>query len=419
MTLQAVLEPLNNLAERVANEAQGQQVPAGTPRFNMAKDAVVRALPTFPMLAAALQASPQIPAMYGPEGADYLALEWVYSTRKTPPRPWNQFSESMFSPTFTYWAIGKLGGVALARPIVRLEDGLSLIQRTPAVLRRIPWWTDGLDGAVLQHDSGMGIVWAVMLHESLEPRRPANMLLNSDGAYQLPMDRLLLALRLVNEADIWHGPIYHGREDRSLGRTSTIPVGPSFRWAKQPEPVNMRRTKVCYAAIRSVQNRLAGDLAHVSTALRRFSQTFDRASSQPEDQLVDDVTALEGSVGREGAELKFSLAFRVSGMLESGSTRRIAMFRDLSSFYNVRSRIVHGSRLTSKEHQIVDREPELRMIVRRLLRGLLASAGTPFDPTQAFLGNKLDEILLSERARKQLVKVMSGPPTPLNEPSGR
>lgn len=407
MTGATAPRPIEILARRLASEARIAGVPRGIPRFNSERDDIVRALPTFVPMVRALNAMPEVRAMYGPDGAEFKALEWVYAGRLTPRLSWKGFSRLLLSPTFRLWAISKLGGVALDGDRVRFGDGLSLVARSPRLLQRFSWWTADLDEIMLQEESGAGIIWTAMVHETNEPKSPGNMLLGSTGGYSDPMNRLLLALRLANDADIWSGPIYLGRQDRPIGRMSTIPSGPSYRPSKRPSAIHIEHTRSFYRALVAAQPRLDTNLGNLATAMRRFSRTFDRGSMQPEDQLVDDVTALEGSIGKAGPELKFTLAYRVSAMLEREDAGRVSMFRDLSDFYNVRSRIVHGSRLKSKEQALVAREPELRNIVRRLLTGLLATVGTSFDPTPDFLDNRLDDVLLAERTRRQLVTAMS------------
>lgn len=410
MTAATALRAIETLARRLASEAQVAGVQRGVPRFNPAKDDIVRALPTFRPMVEALNAMPEVRVMYGLEGPEFKALDWVYAARRTPPLTWGRFSRLLLSPTFSLWAISKLGGVALDQDKVRFADGLSLVARKPSVLQRFSWWTADLQEIMLQEELGAGIIWTVMVHEANEPRSPGNMLLGSTGGYSDPMNRLLLALRLANSGDIWSGPTHIGREDRPIGRMSTIPSGPSYRPSSTPTAIHVDHTRSFYKALLAAQPRLETDLAGLATAMRRFSRTFDRGSMQLEDQLVDDVTALEGSIGKAGAELKFTLAFRVSAMLEREDDRRVSMFRNLADFYNVRSRIVHGSRLKSKEQAMVAREPELRNIVRRLLTGLLATVGTSFDPTTDFLDNRLDDVLLGERTRRQLVTAMSSLP---------
>jgi hypothetical protein len=401
-------EPIAQIARRLAAEARDADLVRGVPRFDMGKDDLVRTLPSFTELLSALGSVPGVAAMYGPDGPDYLALSWAYATRLETPPSWNKFAKQMLGPTFRLWAITKLGGVALDRTVIRLSDGLTLATRTHEVLeKRFSWWTPQLDGLLLDFRSDTGLAWAVMAHESVHPQTPDDMMLSSDGSSYEPMARLLLAFRLVSDAEIWTGPTYLGREGALSSGGLTIPAGPSFRWANAPTPVNVRQVKEVYGALRSFDGRVGGDLTHIATAFRRFSRAFDRDFSRTEDRVVDYVTALEGAVGRDGPELSFSLAFRVSAMLEREDAARVSMFNALKAFYGLRSRIVHGSPLGKQESALLGRESELRLMVRRLLLGLLALVGTTFDPTRKFIDKDLDEVLIAERTRRQLVTVMA------------
>ena len=79
------------------------------------------------------------------------------------------------------------------------------------------------------------------------------------------------------------------------------------------------------------------------------------------------------------------------------------MYGLLKEFYDVRSKVVHGSQLNARRRAMVEREDEMRDVVRRVLRCLLNLVESPFDPTRNFIDEKLDAILLEPSQRLALV----------------
>jgi hypothetical protein len=359
---------------------------------------------------AALRKNPDLAALYPPAADEGLVLSWIYAAGQSDPWSWTKFVKAIASPEAVFWSVSNVAGIKLPGDETRLPDGLTLVPREPDLLhKRFPWWHDWLD-ETLKAETPFHDIETVLVHEWHQPRTPDGWALTTSGNPSAPMDRLLSALRLAGTSNLWVGPKYMGRAGTFDSRAVMTHIGPNMRPFTEALSFNRRRVLNYYLTLKALDSRLEKDLSHIGTALRRFNQAFDRAYPLAADALVDDVTALEGLVGRDAPELRFSLAFRVSAMLERSDVGRSRMFQDVSDFYNTRSRIVHGDQLKPKEGALISREDDLRAIVRRLVSGLLACAGTDYDPTPNFIDKTLDGLLMAEGSRRKLVTAMSRVP---------
>lgn len=152
-----------------------------------------------------------------------------------------------------------------------------------------------------------------------------------------------------------------------------------------------------------VSFRQATDVPNnVRLAVRRFESVYRRGISQLEDRIVDQLIALEALAG-SGTELRFRLAFRISSLLASDDDERLALFEAVKSYYDLRSKIVHGSSLRTAERALVDDDAELRDIVRRVVRAVIyATAHADIRLTDKYIDKRLDRALLDTEARQDL-----------------
>jgi hypothetical protein len=79
------------------------------------------------------------------------------------------------------------------------------------------------------------------------------------------------------------------------------------------------------------------------------------------------------------------------------------MFKRIKGFYDTRSAIVHGSKLTPKHQQHLEKADELRGLVRRLLRAFVAfAARDEQEYSNTFFEKDLDAALMSGAQRAKL-----------------
>ena len=108
---------------------------------------------------------------------------------------------------------------------------------------------------------------------------------------------------------------------------------------------------------------LNGSNKAFKTALRRYYQCSQK--SDPEDKIIDLMIAFEAMFLADNAELSFRLALRVSKFLDDEFQNR-PLFDFMRSAYNIRSKVVHGSTLSSKDLNIGGNPLRINQIIAEL-----------------------------------------------------
>jgi hypothetical protein len=134
----------------------------------------------------------------------------------------------------------------------------------------------------------------------------------------------------------------------------------------------------------------------VATALLLYGQDN---GEQPD--VVGAVTALEALLTKEDERegLTYRLSMRVANLLGCDADERKRISRDVKSFYDLRSTIVHGSRLKPKLLNRLNELDSLRETLRRVLLSVMAlfseGAARPVD-----LPDLLDDLAFDDERRK-------------------
>lgn len=401
-------------ALRLAIEAADANIGTGIPFYDTARDAQVTALPSFPDYARRLSKLRRLRSLYGAAAANRLVLAWAYSLPRfeTPADAWNVFWTELSRPTWIYFEIANLHTFRCDEDVVEFEDGLTVRVRSFEALGGLLGWDRE------RMDASLGDDWYrsfspgshVLIASEEVPKGPDNLVLAGTATGWPRIQRLLLAMRLAGRGDVRIGRLYHGRREgiHLIGGIASSALGALSGPGDEYDLTADRLVGVrnLHTRIRDFDRLHAVRLGSITIALERFSGTFDRPWSSRADRLIDDMIALEAMVGTRD-ELAFTIAFRVSGMLEANDDKRSALFKNLKSFYATRSDVVHGSALKVRANADLAREPELRDVVRRLLRGILGLIGTEFDPTPTFVKSRLDEVLLFPEQRQRLVAAMT------------
>jgi hypothetical protein len=317
-------------------------------------------------------------------------------------------------------------GFAMDMPYRDMGDGLAIRERSYAELRSMLGWSDPELDATLGQDWREGGASEFVLTCVLQqPKRPENFLRHQHPDQMVRIQRLLLSLRLAAAGDVGIGRVFYARPAAfPLGPGGLVATGsPGF--SESPAEYWLA-TNVASIAV-DVYRRLtkfeltdASKLPRIPIALSRFSGAFQRGWSGHPDCLVDDIVALESLVGG-GSELSYSLAQRVAAILGADDAERLSLFRSVLSFYDTRSRLVHGAPLRASHQQDLNRESELRDVVRRLLRAMLwLTESAAFYPSKRFLEKRLDEVLLVLDEQRKLqrdaqIDLRSGSSRPAGE----
>jgi hypothetical protein len=139
----------------------------------------------------------------------------------------------------------------------------------------------------------------------------------------------------------------------------------------------------------------------LATALALYSE--DRGGAL---DVVGSISALEALLTkREETEgLSYRLSLRVANLLGFDADSRKNTFKDVKKFYNLRSRIVHGTALDGKMMQGLD-IGSIRETLRRVLLSVMALYSEGLRPDT--LPDRLDELALDEEARTETCSAAS------------
>lgn len=403
---------LRDAAARVAEEAARLGLTAGVPRYNPDLDARAAALPSFPEFVRRLGRVRRLPPLYGPSETERLALAWVYASLGGPAaQAWLRYWADLVAPAWTYFAVANLQALEGDADEVGFDDGLSIRLRDLAALARLTNWPREVFDRALKSDwmeGGAPSSYVVIATDEI-PKGPDNVVLATLGQGWRRVRRLLLAMRLAGPGEVGIGRLFEYRRGLALtGGVSSLsmPGSHGFGDAYRLSSALVAEVQLLYRQLLRFES-IASRFPQLETALARFEGTYGRPWPKSPDRLIDEIIALEALVGTTD-ELSFTIAFRVSGLLERDDSRRLDLFNALKDFYSGRSAIVHGQPSKPKARWALEHEPELHDVVRKLLRGLVRLVGTATDPTPAlFRQGGIDAILLDRLRREDLVALIT------------
>ena len=246
------------------------------------------------------------------------------------------------------------------------------------------------------------------------PKRPNNLKsLDGDEGW-LRCARAIGAMRLTAPGDVGISAVYLQRVARfnvGIGGIHFIGAtldtdGGQYAW----RPEHRTPYAAAYTALARLEktgySKAPGNL---DLALRAFMSTFDRFPNAMDTKLVDAITALEAILG-DKAEISFKLSFRVASLLATTDAERAALLKAMKGYYDVRSRTVHGDRLSKKQIQSLAAVDDLRDLVRRLLRSfVLFTADDGRQVEKRFFNEELDAALVDAGRREELRKLLGLP----------
>jgi hypothetical protein len=386
--------------------------------YNTEKDTIITEQVSFDSACEKIKSVPLVADRYGRENAVRLTLQCVYQVipllvnhelDEAIDSLWTDFLEELNEPQWIFRAVSNLRHFTLESD-TQLEpiDGVTIAGRSLDDLA-VRGFDRHITDALVQDWGGFGSSSYVLLVEAGANKTPDNLVLSSDGTLWVKGTRLMGAMRLVSAGDVSMDQMFLARPARfnvgigGYGRTGwSIPAPPGGCTYTLTSEIWARARDV-YANLEYLEshgyNRGPGNL---DLALRSFMTTYDRWPSAPDAQLIDAITAAEAVLGTE-TEITFRLAFRIAGILAADSAERGRIYQSVKTFYDARSKLVHGGALKAKHHKAIAQVHELRGYVRQLLEALVrlaASTSPKYD--RAFFSEKLDIVLQDEDARQSL-----------------
>jgi hypothetical protein len=221
--------------------------------------------------------------------------------------------------------------------------------------------------------------------------------------------KLLRAFRLFKPGRLLAGEsfiVYRSDADEvgnwstlSIGRTSTSSIDYS-RIAVQATSYELTSIELPFllAFKETVQHslRFADSLPALKLALNLYS-----ADNGEELNAVSTVTALEALLTKkeETEGLTYRLSMRVANLLGRDAEARKQIFLEIKSFYNLRSKLVHGAPLDGKLLNQLNELDSLRETLRRVLLSAIALLS---EKNSANLPDLLDELAFDDDKRKQV-----------------
>jgi hypothetical protein len=387
----------------------------GVALYDTGKDLLITSLKPFSALEAGVRELAQVKERCGDQ-SHRIALQLVYEyfARKgavvydsaSVDSLWNDFATELESPVWVTRAVTNLRYFDCEDVRVDLGDGVSIYGRDANVLASLGFCSDIVE-RLFAGWGGFGSSSFVLVAEATVPKKPNNFISLDTGDLWLRCARAIGALRLCAPGDVGISSVFvqrvAGFNVGIGGITSTgsaaDTLGNVYRWSAAQHGL-YSATYSALAHLEKVGYRKAP--GNLDLALRAFMSTYDRFPTALDTKLVDSITALEAVLGTD-SEIAFKLSFRVASLLASSDEQRAALLKTVKSFYDTRSRIVHGGRLGTKHHSLLATVDDLRHIVRRLLRSFVRFAASDANNLgKKFFVEELDAALLDPNQRDAL-----------------
>jgi hypothetical protein len=352
-----------------------------------------------------------------------LTLQFIYqlfprvSTRgvgEDMRRLWRRFIAELQVPVWVYRGVANLRNFEVDQNVtdpLGLVGGVTIRGRAFGVLGSLGFNEFTLDDLTDDWWEGGGSSSYVICVDHTLAKSPEN-LIRGDATGIVAAQQAITCLRLVACGDVAMGPMWFTRSSKfdvgfGSGRMRGGWSVPTLGRAQY------RLTRAIAREVRSLQPavRYLGEHSYergpgnLDVALQFFLSSYDRFSTNQQSQLVDVITAAEALLGTD-TEISFRLAFRVAGLLGRTAAERVQIFTDMKRFYAIRSKIVHGDRLTETQGKRLERVDDARDHVRRLLVAFvrLAASSLPTTYTKQFFKEGLDAELQDEQGRRHMLR---------------
>ncbi|MFO0594801.1 MAG: HEPN domain-containing protein [Myxococcaceae bacterium] len=390
--------------DQLAHAARSLNVERGIALNDLRTDEALRSLPHFEATVASFRSSQLVVERFGAENAERLVLQLLHNCPRTQPndaavdRAWNAFVTELALPEWRYVAVGALRNIECADGAVQLGPNVLIGSFGSSEVRSCGISDISLQAIRREAFRDFSFTDCVLVVSGSTPKDASNIVqIGCDGLFDTAA-RAICALRLSAPGLVSVGPLWVERlanfdvlGGHAIYGTSVPSIGTRFRL----DAASAERARAILPRIARPSEVLApGDF---EISLSTFMSSFDRWPRNPANELVDIVTALEALLGSDGS---MKLALRVASLLANDDTERPALFDEVTKFYRVRSKFVHGERL---QQQMIERLTDVERL-REYLRRLLRAFAFASPPAGAF--DRLDARLLSSTEREGLRKTL-------------
>jgi hypothetical protein len=412
----AMKETLRELCRQAIGAAEApsnyvNRSPLSDPRWN----APFERLPGFTTAVEALGRDERVQAQFGPQTQPTVALKFVFAflgklerltyDAQAFEQTWDTLQRELGEPHRRFVIVTNLQNFTSRDELISIAENVTIRTRSYEELSRILLWSEERIDRTLGDDwSRTGGGGYVMLAETQQQKTPENLVLVNDLRGVENLSRALLALRLHKGGFVRTGVWFYARPEYfSIAIGGIASGGGAASWQPGLAYDLTAATGEAVGSIYELLGRLMGrderQLRPIQIALNAFSSLYAREHYRADDRLVNAITALEALL-RIDVEVAFRSAFRVAGILASSDDERVEIFDRMHSYYDTRSKIVHGSQLRERHQADLQNEEPLLQWTRSLLLGFLqlADRGILDD---AFY-DALDAAILHEERRGQL-----------------
>jgi hypothetical protein len=178
---------------------------------------------------------------------------------------------------------------------------------------------------------------------------------------------IITALRLLKSGNVSHSlvRITPVLENPAVGESgqSKEPLAP---WGNG-YVLEESEVKQLQETWKSIEGRDLDKPSAVNVALRRFSFSYDRI--QYEDRLIDLMIAFEALLLEGPTSVAHKLSLRFAKIMGDNFTQRSTLYKEMKRFYDVRSRLVHGTATPIDEKLVMNVEQSLRQCIVSVLIG--------------------------------------------------
>jgi hypothetical protein len=370
---------------------------------------------------AAVGAVPKVVERYGDERAwRRLVLDFVHGFIERLPSmtfddeifetAWHDYEKELSAPGWVWIGLAQLQNFRSEEARLNLGDGVSIVSAPSSEELVGMGWSESQIDQLVDERSNAPVSGHVLMAETVVPKAPINF-----GANELePFNtshRALLALRLLKGGELYMGHmIFLLRRSFPLGFPHIFAIGDRLRLETGGGAEYVLREHelpavrdLCGVLRRHDQGQPDRAPVNLDLALRAFSDSYDRYSfGRFDTQLLSLVTAAEALLGTN-AETTFRLAFRIASILASDDDERTTLYRQIKTYYDTRSRVVHGERLKTKHEESLQNLEAFQDAVRRLIVGFLRLTDTAPSPYgKTYFKERLDETLLHSGERSAL-----------------
>jgi hypothetical protein len=375
-------------------------------------------LELFSTVSAGLCDMPNFRSRMGVTSADNFVLQFIFNFLGRLPaghfdqavfdEVWSELSAELVDPNWTYLAVCNLKNFKSPDESLALGDGVVIRSRNYDALTGMLGWTENYIEATLGRDWEEGGFGShVMIVESSLPKSPDNLtLVNAPDSF-LKVFRCLLAMRLTKAGFVSPGRIFFTRRARFRFGLGGISSSGYSRWEPGTEyelsAADVPALRIRYDALEAL-DKMGDKVRALNLALRAFTSIYGRDHFRAEDRLVDAITAIEASL-RLDTDLSFRSSFQVAGLLAADDEERVTIFREMRTFYDTRSKVVHGGDLKPKHTTALQNYERLVELVRQMLSGFVRATASG-----AFPGDFYEEIdaSLQHTARRAALRAALG-----------